>query len=144
MSMRITMAASACLALAVVVIFLLLAGNFQSLKLSFIVVSTIPAVIAGVAFIFCSCKSDYPSSSRAATSDPKSAPRQVKTAKVTEMPIGETVTVNGNAAGTVTYPHTEWENWQTVTDRVQLHKGTNTVTLTHATWYTELDAVDVC
>src|SRR5205823_4764015 len=36
------------LALAVVVIFLLLAGNFQSLKLSFIVVSTVPAVIAGV------------------------------------------------------------------------------------------------
>jgi len=56
------------------------------------------AAIAGVAFIFCSCRSDYPSSSRAATSDPKSAPRQVKTAKVTEMPIGETVTVNGTLA----------------------------------------------
>jgi multidrug efflux pump subunit AcrB len=37
------------LLLAVVVIFLLLAANFQSLKLSFIVVSTVPAVIAGVA-----------------------------------------------------------------------------------------------
>ena len=34
--------------LAVVVIFLLLAANFQSLKLSLIVVSTVPAVIAGV------------------------------------------------------------------------------------------------
>jgi multidrug efflux pump subunit AcrB len=33
---------------AVVVFFLLLAGNFQSLKLSFLVVSTTPAVIAGV------------------------------------------------------------------------------------------------
>jgi len=33
---------------AVVVIFLLLAANFQSLKLSFLVVSTTPAVIAGV------------------------------------------------------------------------------------------------
>jgi len=44
------------------------------------------------------CKSDYPSSSRAATSDPKTAPRQVKTATVTEMPIGETVTVNGTLA----------------------------------------------
>lgn len=33
---------------AVVVIFLLLAANFQSLKLSFVVVSTVPAVIAGV------------------------------------------------------------------------------------------------
>ena len=37
------------LLLAVVVIFLLLAANFQSLKLSLIVVSTAPAVIAGVA-----------------------------------------------------------------------------------------------
>jgi multidrug efflux pump subunit AcrB len=36
------------LALAVVVIFLLLAANFQSLKLSFIVVSTTPAALAGV------------------------------------------------------------------------------------------------
>jgi multidrug efflux pump subunit AcrB len=36
------------LLLAVVVIFLLLAANFQSLKLSLIVVSTAPAVIAGV------------------------------------------------------------------------------------------------
>jgi multidrug efflux pump subunit AcrB len=36
------------LLLAVVVIFLLLAANFQSLKLSFIVVATTPAVIAGV------------------------------------------------------------------------------------------------
>jgi multidrug efflux pump subunit AcrB len=37
------------LLLAVVVIFLLLAANFQSLKLSLVVVSTTPAVIAGVA-----------------------------------------------------------------------------------------------
>jgi multidrug efflux pump subunit AcrB len=36
------------LLLAVVVIFLLLAANFQSLKLSFLVISTAPAVIAGV------------------------------------------------------------------------------------------------
>jgi multidrug efflux pump subunit AcrB len=36
------------LALAVVVIFLLLAANFQSLKLAFIVVSTTPAALAGV------------------------------------------------------------------------------------------------
>src|SRR3989441_11579610 len=36
------------LLLAVVVIFLLLAANFQSVKLSFIVVSAVPAVIAGV------------------------------------------------------------------------------------------------
>jgi multidrug efflux pump subunit AcrB len=37
------------LVLAVVVIFLLLAANFQSAKLSLIVVSTVPAVMAGVA-----------------------------------------------------------------------------------------------
>jgi multidrug efflux pump subunit AcrB len=37
------------LLLAVVVIFLLLAANFQSLKLSLVVVSTLPAVISGVA-----------------------------------------------------------------------------------------------
>ena len=37
------------LVLAVVVIFLLLAANFQSLRLSVVVISTVPAVIAGVA-----------------------------------------------------------------------------------------------
>lgn len=37
------------LLLAVVIIFLLLAANFQSLKLSFVVVSTVPAVVVGVA-----------------------------------------------------------------------------------------------
>jgi RND family efflux transporter MFP subunit len=42
------------------------------------------------------CKSDYPASGK--TSDNKSQPRQVKTVKVVEMPIGETVTVNGNLA----------------------------------------------
>jgi multidrug efflux pump subunit AcrB len=36
------------LVIAVVVIFLMLAANFQSVRLSFIVVSTIPAVVAGV------------------------------------------------------------------------------------------------
>jgi multidrug efflux pump subunit AcrB len=36
------------LVMAVVVIFLLLAANFQSLRLSFVAVSTVPAVLAGV------------------------------------------------------------------------------------------------
>jgi multidrug efflux pump subunit AcrB len=36
------------LAVAVVVIFLLLAANFQSMRLAFVVVSTVPAVLAGV------------------------------------------------------------------------------------------------
>jgi multidrug efflux pump subunit AcrB len=38
------------LILAVVIIFLLLTANFQSLKLALIVLSTLPAVVAGVAF----------------------------------------------------------------------------------------------
>jgi RND family efflux transporter MFP subunit len=44
------------------------------------------------------CKSDYPSAGKAASPDNKSAPRQVTTAKVAELPIGETVTVNGSLA----------------------------------------------
>src|SRR6266576_3542845 len=43
-----------------------------------------------------SCKSDYPASGK--TADGKGQPRQVKTVKVAEMPIGESVTVNGNLA----------------------------------------------
>jgi multidrug efflux pump subunit AcrB len=39
------------LIVAVVVIFLLLAANFQSLRLAFVVVSTVPAVIAGVVVV---------------------------------------------------------------------------------------------
>ncbi|HKW33907.1 MAG TPA: efflux RND transporter permease subunit [Candidatus Acidoferrum sp.] len=39
------------LLLAVVVIYLVLAANFQSLKLAFVVLSTVPAVICGVLFI---------------------------------------------------------------------------------------------
>lgn len=53
--------------------------------------------------IFTACKSDYPSSGKAASPDAKSQARQVKTAKVTEVPIGETVTVNGTLAA---YDHT--------------------------------------
>jgi multidrug efflux pump subunit AcrB len=40
---------SAGLAVAVVVIFLLLAANFQSIRLAVVVISTVPAVLAGVA-----------------------------------------------------------------------------------------------
>jgi RND family efflux transporter MFP subunit len=49
------------------------------------------------------CKSDYPSSGKAASPDSKPQARQVKTVKVIEMPIGETVTVNGTLAA---YDHT--------------------------------------
>src|SRR5947207_13013666 len=44
------------------------------------------------------CKSDYPASGKAASPDVKGAARPVKTVKVAETPIGETVTVNGNLA----------------------------------------------
>ncbi|MDX6385866.1 MAG: hypothetical protein QOK48_3439 [Blastocatellia bacterium] len=44
------------------------------------------------------CKSDYPASGKAASSDGKTPPRQVRTVKVAEMPIGQTVTVNGTLA----------------------------------------------
>ncbi|GED09360.1 family 43 glycosylhydrolase [Cellulosimicrobium cellulans] len=54
-----------------------------------------------------------------------------------------TVTVNGADAGVVTFPHTTWGNWQSVTHQVDLQQGWNTVALTKLTWYTELDALDV-
>jgi arabinan endo-1,5-alpha-L-arabinosidase len=53
------------------------------------------------------------------------------------------VTVNGQDAGVVTFPHTTWGNWQSVEHDVELAAGTNTVTFTRGTWYTELDALDV-
>src|ERR1043166_501098 len=54
-------------------------------------------------FAITACKSDYPASGKAATGDPKSQPRQVKTVKVAELPVGETVVANGNLAA---YDHT--------------------------------------
>src|SRR2546427_6730080 len=49
------------------------------------------------------CKSDYPASGKAASADGKAQPLQVKTVKVMELPVGETVTVNGTL---VAYDHT--------------------------------------
>ena len=51
-----------------------------------------------LAFGSLACKSDYPASGKSANPDSKSQPRRVKTVKVAEMPIGETVTVNGTLA----------------------------------------------
>jgi len=56
------------------------------------------ALLVALAFFSASCKSDYPASGKAASPDSKTQPRQVKTAKVIEMPVGETVTVNGSLA----------------------------------------------
>jgi len=58
-------------------------------------------LLGGIGFLLAigsACKSDYPASGKAASNDPKSQPRQVKTVKVAEMPIGETVIANGNLA----------------------------------------------
>jgi arabinan endo-1,5-alpha-L-arabinosidase len=55
----------------------------------------------------------------------------------------DTVTVNGRDAGTVTFPFTTWGNWTILEHTVVLKKGQNTVTLTHGTFFAELDAVDV-
>src|SRR5215471_16802131 len=54
--------------------------------------------IAGLVATASGCKSDYPASGKTANSDGKSQPREVKTVKVAEIPVGETVTVNGNLA----------------------------------------------
>ena len=61
-------------------------------------------------------------------------------------PVASTdhVTVNGRSAGVVTFRNTTWDNWQTATYQLRLRAGTNTVTFTKKTFYTELDAVDVC
>jgi hypothetical protein len=55
----------------------------------------------------------------------------------------DTVTVDGRPAGTVTFAHTTWGNWTTVEHQVRLSRGWHTVTLTRATFFAEIDAVDV-
>ncbi len=55
----------------------------------------------------------------------------------------DTVTVNGRNAGTVTLANTAWGNWTMAEYGVRLKKGFNTVTLTKATYYAEIDAVDL-
>lgn len=55
----------------------------------------------------------------------------------------DTVTVNGRPAGIVTFRNTTWDNWQVTPYWVRLHRGSNTITFTKKTFYTELDAIDV-
>ena len=71
---------------------MLLSDKQQELKLLAFCLAAV--FLAGAS----ACKSDYPSSGKAASPDSKSPPRQVKTVKVAEMPIGQTVTVNGTLA----------------------------------------------
>jgi hypothetical protein len=53
------------------------------------------------------------------------------------------VTVNGSAAGTVSYPVTGWDNWHQSLKGVSLSAGWNTIRFTHNTWYAELDYIEV-
>lgn len=59
------------------------------------------------------------------------------------VPATDTVTVDGRAAGTVTFLHTTWGNWQLQEHQVKLTKGWNSVTLTKATAFAEIDAIDL-
>src|SRR6195256_5245166 len=56
------------------------------------------SLLALLTFGSLACKSDYPASGKAASPESKGQPRQVKTVKVAERPIGQTVTVNGTLA----------------------------------------------
>jgi beta-xylosidase len=51
--------------------------------------------------------------------------------------------VNGADVGTVNYPNTGWDNWQTVERAVQLNEGWNTIAYGKGSLYAELDAIDV-
>lgn len=53
------------------------------------------------------------------------------------------VTVNGNLSGAITYPHTGWSNWGTVSMDVRLNAGSNTIRLSKGDNYAELDYIDV-
>jgi arabinan endo-1,5-alpha-L-arabinosidase len=54
-----------------------------------------------------------------------------------------TLAVNGVAAGTVDYPVTGWDNWQTSRRDITLRKGDNTLTYGKGANFAELDAIDV-
>jgi arabinan endo-1,5-alpha-L-arabinosidase len=51
--------------------------------------------------------------------------------------------VNGVDAGTVSYPVTGWDNWQTVERGVTLCEGWNTITYGKGSNFTELDMIEV-
>lgn len=55
----------------------------------------------------------------------------------------DAVQVNGKDAGTIAFRNTTWDNWQVTPYRVKLKRGSNTITFTKKTFYTELDAIDV-
>ncbi|HEX8819382.1 MAG TPA: family 43 glycosylhydrolase [Archangium sp.] len=53
------------------------------------------------------------------------------------------VSVNGGAATAITYPHTGWDVWTSVTLLVTLKAGDNTLRFTKGTNYAELDYVEL-
>lgn len=54
-----------------------------------------------------------------------------------------TVTVNGAAAGSISYPVTGWDNWRQSTRDVTLQAGWNTIRLGKGTAFAELDYIEV-
>ncbi len=62
-----------------------------------VITFTLFCALAVLVLLPSACKSGYPAAARQ-SADGKTAPRQVKTAKVVEMPVGQTVTVNGTLA----------------------------------------------
>lgn len=53
------------------------------------------------------------------------------------------VSVNGQSAGNVVYPHTGWDNWTSVTKQVSLNAGNNVIRLSKGDLYAELDYVEL-
>jgi RND family efflux transporter MFP subunit len=62
-----------------------------------VITFTLFCALAVLVLLPSACKSGYPATARP-NADGKAAPRQVKTAKVVEMPVGQTVTVSGTLA----------------------------------------------
>ncbi len=54
-----------------------------------------------------------------------------------------TVTVNGSAAGSISYPITGWDNWRQSSKDITLQAGWNTIRLGKGTAFTELDYIEV-
>ncbi|WP_274994351.1 family 43 glycosylhydrolase [Promicromonospora iranensis] len=54
-----------------------------------------------------------------------------------------TVTVNGAAAGSISYPVTGWDTWRQATKDVTLQAGWNTIRLGKGTAFTEVDYIEV-
>ncbi len=53
------------------------------------------------------------------------------------------LTVNGAAAGVVSYPQTGWDNWTTVERDVTLTEGRNTISYSKGANWAELDFIEV-